>query len=64
MRLLTEKQKQILVGYAEGLHASEVAEKLGLSTRTVEKYSLVVRRKMDAKNTMHAVYKGAKAGWI
>lgn len=64
MRLLTEKQKQVLAGYAEGLHASEVADKLGISVKTVEKSSLVIRRKMDAKNTMHAIYKGAKAGWI
>jgi DNA-binding NarL/FixJ family response regulator len=64
MRLLTERQKEVLTGYAEGLSASEVGERLDLSARTVEKYSLVIRRKMDAKNTMHAIYKGAKAGWI
>lgn len=64
MRLLTEKQKEVLAGYAEGLSAGEVANKLGISIKTVVKYNAVVRQKMDAKNTMHAIYKGAKAGWI
>jgi DNA-binding NarL/FixJ family response regulator len=64
MRKLTEKQRQVLSKMAEGNSTKEAGGQLGLSDRTVQKYLTVIRSKMDVKNTMQAIYKGAKAGLI
>lgn len=49
---------------AEGNTIAKAAQELKLSDRTVQKYLSVIHQKMDAKNTVHAVFKGAKAGII
>lgn len=64
MRRLTKRQKEVLACFSEGMNAKKSGKHLGLSDRTVHAYLTVIRQKMDAKNTAHAIYKGAKAGII
>ena len=52
---LSRKERQILSMIAEGLNSREIAEKLGLSIRTVTNHRANMLRKTKVKNTVELV---------
>ena len=56
MLALSYREIQILRYISYGFTAKEIARKLDLGYRTVEKYARNVRRKLDARNMSHAVF--------
>lgn len=55
--LLSERESQCLLESARGRKASEIAEVLQISERTVAFHLANMRRKLDAANSRHAVTK-------
>ncbi len=52
---LSRKERQVLQHIAEGLSSREIAEKLGLSVRTVSNHRANMLRKSKVKNTVELV---------
>ena len=61
---LSEREREILQFCALGLTASEIADRLQISTSTVKYFLNKIHYKMDVLNTTHAVAKGIKFGII
>ena len=53
--LLTERQKHLLQLAAEGLSRRAIAHSMGIVERTVQMHLAAVRKKLRAKNQVHAV---------
>lgn len=62
--LLTRREKEIVELITEGLTSHEIAERLYLSLRTVEKYRFAVMQKLDVKNTATLVKTAIEMGLI
>ena len=52
---LTEREREVLALVAEGLHAKEIAARLGISPRTVEVHKARIMEKLDARNVAELV---------
>ncbi len=52
---LTDRQREILQMYADGVHTEKVAEVLGLSTETVRTHTKRILAKLGANTRTHAV---------
>lgn len=52
---LTDRQREILQMYADGVHTERVAEALGLSTETVRTHTKRILAKLGANTRTHAV---------
>lgn len=61
---LSEREREILQLCALGLTASEIADRLQISTSTIKYFLNKIHYKMDVLNTTHAVAKGIKFGII
>lgn len=61
---LSDREKQILKLIAEGLLAKQVADHLSLSPNTIETVKKNICRKLQAKNTAHAVKIAMEKGYI
>jgi two-component system, NarL family, nitrate/nitrite response regulator NarL len=61
---LTTREFEILVGHAEGLTDTEIANRLGLTPNTVKTYSQMLRAKLGARNRTHAVSIGYQRGLL
>ncbi len=55
LKLLSERERQVLEGVVSGLPSKTIAYNLGLSPRTVEIYRATVMNKMQAKSLAHLV---------
>jgi len=55
--LLTDKQRAVLEGMAEGKTAADLAQTLGIAQRSVELRLRTARQKLKARTTTEAVYK-------
>lgn len=53
--VLSNREKQCLTYLAQGLRAQELADKMGISVRTVEKQVVSARLKLGAATREHAV---------
>ena len=62
--LLTERERDVLHLAARGLTAQEIAERLELSTRTVETYRTSVLRKLALRNQTDLIRYALKRGII
>lgn len=60
--MLTEREKDLLMRFAQGHTNSTVAGDLGISPAMTNNDMLVVRRKLGALNTPHAIYLAMRAG--
>ncbi|MBI9066088.1 MAG: helix-turn-helix transcriptional regulator [Salinivirgaceae bacterium] len=60
--LLTQREKQILELISNGYVAKQAAEKLCLSTNTIETVKKNICQKLKAKNTPHAIKIALKSG--
>ncbi len=61
---LTQREKEILQCIVNGDSSQEIAEKLFLSTRTVDNYRFNILLKMDAKNIAVLVRKALEMGLV
>lgn len=55
--ILTKKEKEILQYLINGLSSKQIAEELGISSRTVETHRFNLLQKLDVKNTANLVKK-------
>lgn len=59
---LTRRESEVLNLVATGLSAKEVANKIGIAPRTVERHIENVRMKMRARNRAHMVAQAVVTG--
>ena len=61
---LTARQREVLMLTASGLRAKQVAYRLGLSTRTIEKHKQDIMRRLGFRSTLELLrwYLEAEAG--
>ena len=53
---LTPRQKEVLILSSEGKTYRQIAQRLGISYGTVRAHLVMVREKLDVRNTTTAVY--------
>ena len=53
--LLTVREQQILEFVAAGFSAKQVAQRIAIAPRTVERHIENIRQKMHARNTPHMI---------
>lgn len=56
VKTLSPREIEIMTYKAQGLTAKEIAKLIGLTYRTVEIYFRNIQKKLEAKNTFHALY--------
>jgi len=61
---LSARQKELLLWVGEGFTTKEIAEKMGISFRTVESYIVEIQNKMDVSNRQQAVTRAVSLGYI
>lgn len=61
---LTARQKTVLGLLAEGLRSREIAERLGLSVRTVEAHRHALMQAMSARNSIELVREATRLGLV
>ena len=64
MLLLSYREIQIIRLISFGYTAKEIARKLNIGYRTVEKYAQNIRKKLKARNMTHAVFLAVHGGLI
>ena len=57
--LFTHRELQVFIGVAEGLTSKEIAERLGISFRTVEVHRANLRKKTNTKNGAELAFVGS-----
>lgn len=55
IRQLTDREQEVLAYLTEGLRNAEIADRLSISPRTVDKHVEHILRKLDARSRLHAV---------
>jgi LuxR family transcriptional regulator of spore coat protein len=60
--LLSAREQEILLAIAAGLSAKEIARRLILSHRTVERHIENIRLKLHARNTAHLITRAFSTG--
>ena len=61
---LTKRQSDVLRGLAAGLTSKEIADRLGLSTRTVEMHVARLMQRLDCRTRSEAVRIASERGWV
>ena len=61
---LTARQKEVLECLAHGLTSKEVADRLGLSTRTIEMHVTRLLARMNCRTRSEAVRVAKERGWV
>ena len=56
MKILNNRELQIITFKAQGLTAKEIARLIGLEHRTIEIYISRLIKKLEAKNIANAIY--------
>lgn len=62
--LLSEREREVLRGIAEGLSSKEIASRLGLGTKTVEAHRTSVMRKLGAHKATDLVRYAVRHGLV
>jgi DNA-binding NarL/FixJ family response regulator len=62
--LLTDRERQVLNALAEGATSKELAQRLGLSTKTVENHRSRILEKLGVANTAAAINLAAQRGLL
>jgi DNA-binding NarL/FixJ family response regulator len=60
---LTARELEVLVLVAQGLHNSEIADRLFLSEKTVAHHVSAILRKLDVANRVQAVNEAVRLGF-
>lgn len=53
---LNEREREIVIYKSKGMTSKEIGRLLNLEYRTVETYFYQIKKKLQAKNTAHAIY--------
>ncbi len=61
---LTPRERQVLALLAEGLSTRQIANRLGLSARTVESHIGNIYQKLDVRTRVQALYRAAGLGLV
>ena len=61
---LSPRERDVLVLLSVGIHRSGIADRLKISEHTVRVYIDTARRKLGARNTVHAITMALKSGLI
>lgn len=61
---LTSRQDEVLLLVAEGFTNQQIADRLFVSTATVERHVENIRFSLDARNRPHAVWLAIQAGLL
>jgi DNA-binding CsgD family transcriptional regulator/tetratricopeptide (TPR) repeat protein len=61
---LTPRQRETLRGLARGLTSKEIADRLGLSTRTVEMHVGRLLRRLNCRTRPEAIRSAIQRGWL
>ncbi len=61
---LTEREREVLRGVAEGLPLKEIACRLFLAHGTVRNHLSAILRKTGSRNRLEAVRRAERAGWL
>ncbi len=61
---LTEREKEVLKAFSEGLSFKEIADKLSISPRTVESHKTNILQKLELKNIVEMVKYAIKEGIV
>ena len=64
MRHLTPREKEVLVLLCDGLKNTEVAQKLGMATKTVETHRANIMRKTGCRNIAELFRWAIKTGHV
>lgn len=62
--ILTGRERDVLARFAQGLRPDRIAERMGLSKRTIDMHAANVRRKLGARTLAEAVAKGIRRDLI
>jgi LuxR family transcriptional regulator of spore coat protein len=62
--VLTEREQEILRCVAMGFSSKEIAQKLGIAPRTVDRHIENIRHKLRARNKTHMVAKALASGQL
>jgi two-component system response regulator NreC len=63
-RALTKREKEIVCLVAEGYKNREVAERLGISVKTVETHRANIMNKLALRNLAQLIYYAIKTGMV
>lgn len=63
-RVLTGRERDVLARFAQGLRPDRIADRMGLSKRTVDMHAANARRKLGARTLAEAVAKSVRRGLI
>ena len=63
-RPITNRQMQVLRLSCQGLRLREIAEKLGISSRTVEHHKYEMMARLNVRTTAQLVLHAARQGWV
>jgi DNA-binding NarL/FixJ family response regulator len=61
---ITERQKQVITGLAEGKSAREVAEDLGVGVGTVEQHRHLAYKALGIRSIVDLVKYALAQGWV
>ncbi len=61
---LHDREVQVLKIAAKGLSNKHIAEKLGISDRTVQTHMFHIFRKLEVGSRTEAVFQAVKRGWL
>lgn len=61
---LTKKERQVLELYCAGLSRKEVAQKMGISMRTLANYINIIYEKLDVGNYQEMLQKALREGYV
>lgn len=61
---LTERERQILELVADGLSSKQVAQRVGIAPRTVDRHIENLRHKLRARNKSHLIAKAFAYGTL
>ena len=62
--MLSPRERAVLALLSDGLSHKAAAARLGISSETAKDYSSAARRKLQARNTVHAAAIAARQGLI
>ena len=62
--VLSEREMQVLLLICDGLTAKEIAQRLGISPKTVEFHKTGIYKRLGLKNTAHLVRYAIRMGLI
>ncbi len=62
--LISDREKEVLNLYAQGLTYNQIADELMLSPSTIRKHIENIYKKMEVHNKMEAVQKAIKQNFI